>query len=231
MIVSYQNNAKNALSKISPHYKFNLYEKAHNERAKVELAVKKVFSKSYQADVNEFLPFMFSLEQEGELLAAVGIRNANNQSLFVEKYLATPIQKIISKDSKQFVARNDVVEIGNLISEKAGMSQLLFILLAFSLEKLQIRWVSYTATAQVEKLLSKLNLSPVVITQAQESDVANGLSHWGSYYQNQPKVCYGDVKQACRQLRNNKRVTAYLSQYQKNIKQVTAQLQKGLFND
>lgn len=96
MIVSYQNNAKNALSKISPHYKFNLYEKAHNERAKVELAVKKVFSKSYQADVNEFLPFMFSLEQEGELLAAVGIRNANNQSLFVEKYLATPIQKIIS---------------------------------------------------------------------------------------------------------------------------------------
>lgn len=198
------NRHKNSVTSLGiaakPVLSFHLYKDNSDNRAKAENAVKKIFRSAYGADINSYLPCLLTAELDDNIAAVVGVRRAIDQRLFLEKYLSTPIETAVSKTSGVIISRVNLVEIGNLVSCKAGISRQLFIILTFALAKAEIEWVSFTATAQVEQLLSKLSLSTIVVGQATEKAIINGKDNWGSYYVNCPNVCVGNVLNAVNEL-------------------------------
>ncbi len=198
MTATYKQN--NLTSSLLPVHTFNVYDENHLGRQKAESAVRGIFRSAFNAEINDFLPLLFTAERTNSIDAVIGICKAQQQELYLERYLSTSMEEEVKRLHQINIVRNELVEIGNLVSTRAGVSRHLFIVLTFVLLNAGIKWVSFTATKQVEQILSKLSLKPLVICNAQESFLATGNSTWGSYYQNQPKVCLGNVVQAAETL-------------------------------
>lgn len=179
---------------------FHLYDENAHQRMKAETAVKKIFRSAYGADISSYLPYLLTAETNQQVAAVIGLRRAFGQELFLEQYLSAPIESALKDINGLTVSRKNLIEIGNLVSCQAGLSRQLFIVLAFALAKAEIEWVSFTATAQVEQLLAKLSLFPVIIGQANAQAIVNGEDSWGSYYVNSPNVCVGNVFNAVAEL-------------------------------
>lgn len=207
---------------------FQLYQQQSESRKKAELAVKKIFRAAYGADITSYLPYLLTVEIKQRITAVVGVRSAAEQTLFLEQYLSTDIETAIKQINGLVIPRKNIVEIGNLVSCKTGISRQLFIVLAFALAKAEIEWVSFTATAQVEQLLAKLSLFPVVIAQANEQAIANGDDSWGSYYVDCPNVCVGNVFNAVHELRKSMIIREMVTQLEPTISLLAQQIIKPL---
>jgi hypothetical protein len=205
---------------------FHLYEEGHVDRSKAECAVKKIFRSAYGADITSYLPCLLTAEVNQRIAAVVGVRCAAAQSLFLEQYLSTPIEKAVNQINGLEIQREQIVEIGNLVSCKTGVSRQLFIVLAFALAKAEIEWVSFTATAQVEQLLAKLSLFPVVVGQANEQAIVNGEDSWGSYYVDCPNVCVGNVFNAVHELKKSMVIREMVIQLKPTIDLLAKQIRQ-----
>lgn len=207
---------------------FHLYEEHSADRVKAESAVKRIFRSAYGADISSYLPCLLTAEVNQCIAAVVGVRSAVDQTLFLEQYLPTPIEQAIEQVNGLVVQRAQLVEIGNLVSCKTGISRQLFIVLAFALSKAEIEWVSFTATAQVEQLLAKLSLFPVVIAQANEQAIVNDEDNWGSYYVDCPNVCIGNVFNAVHELRKSMAIREMVTQLAPTIDLLAQQISKPM---
>jgi len=87
----------------------------------------------------------------------VGLRPIAQYSLYVKNYMYCAIQVEVSHQYGLSVKRNQQVEIGNLISTFSGLINPLFIIFVFTLTELEIEWITFIATDQVEPLLKKHN--------------------------------------------------------------------------
>ncbi len=81
---------------------------------------------------------------------------ASNGKLFVEQYLPRPVEEVISEKLGIAVARDQILEIGNLVSTWKGSSLLLFIVIGEVMERLGYRYVIFTGTREVKALLGRL---------------------------------------------------------------------------
>lgn len=207
---------------------FHLYDIHNAQRSKAEAAVKKIFRSAHGADITSFLPCLLTAEINQRIAAVVGVRSAVNQPLFLEQYLNFPIETAIKNINGLDISRTSLVEIGNLVSCKTGVSRQLFIVLAFALERVNIEWVSFTATSQVEQLLAKLSLMPVVIGQANEESLVNGTDNWGTYYVDSPNVCVGNVYNAVYELRKSMRIREMVMQLTPTIHRLARQIMQQI---
>lgn len=212
--------------------KFKAYHVQDENRSAAEKAVRRIFRKTYNADIKEFLPLLLTIENSSSIAAVIGLRNAGHCPLFVENYLTSPIEQLINNIAqKNKVNRADIVEIGNLVSDINGASYFLFVVLAFALQQAQIKWVAFTMTSVVEKLLNRLHMEPIVICQAQQSAVANSASSWGSYYHNAPKVSVGSVDDACALLIKDRRINQLRTHFQDDISSLARSIEIGCINE
>ena len=207
---------------------FHLYEKNSFGRSKAEHAVSKIFRSAYGADITSYLPYLLTAEVNQRIAAVVGVRCAAEQPLFLEQYLSTNVEAAIKQINGLIIPRQKIVEIGNLVSCKTGVSRQLFIILAFALAKAEIEWVSFTATVQVEQLLAKLSLFPVVIGQATEHAIVNGDDRWGSYYVDSPNVCVGNVFNAVHELKKSMVIREMVMQLAPTINLLATQLSEPM---
>jgi len=203
---------------------FHLYDEYNPQRMKAETAVKKIFRSAYGADISSYLPYLLTAEAYQSVDAVVGLRRALDQTLFLEQYLPQPIEYAIKDINGLTVSRKNLIEIGNLVSCKAGISRQLFIVLALALAKADIEWVSFTATSQVEKLLAKLSLFPVVIGQANAQAIVSGEDSWGSYYVHSPNVSVGNVFNAVFELKKSLAIRELAIRFAPTIDSIAEQL-------
>lgn len=159
-------------------------------RSEVEALIHSAFLTQHQANVQHFLPQLLSLRCLGSLSAAVGLQSAANSRLFLEQYLTQPIEQILSHHSDEIISRDQILEIGNLVSIRSGSSLLLMVALSELIAKSRFRWVTFTATSEVQSLLSKLHYQPITLTDANPTRLYPG-QEWGAYYKKQPKVMAG----------------------------------------
>ena len=206
---------------------FTLFDQHHENRQVAEKAVKRIFRAVYGAEIRDFLPLLLGAKSGGKIKAMLGLRHAQMSALYLEQYLSEPIDSLVAGQQGFSLKRRALVELGNLVSLSPGTSLPLFVVLAHALDQAGIEWVTFTATPQVEKLLTKLALYPIVIGQAKQASVANGSSSWGSYYSNAPKVCLGNVSQAVQRLEADKRISAMAKWYQAPIAQLAQQIKQG----
>ena len=145
---------------------FTQFGPDHENREVAEKAVKQIFSAVYGAEIRDFLPLLLGAQSGGKIKAMLCLIHAQMSSLFLEQYLPEPIESLVASQQGISLKRSGLVELGNLVSLSPGTSLPLFVVSAYTLHQAGVEWVTFSATPQVEKLLTKLELFPLVIGEA-----------------------------------------------------------------
>ena len=196
------------------------------EKAEVDNYVKQRFAEVYNATVGTFEPYILSTSNDKGVSATIGFQPAaTKKPLFLENYLTSTIEETLSIVLNKDVKRQQIVEVGNLSSsDKGGASRILFILSVAILHQAGFKWVTFTATNQVQRLLGKLNLTTAPICEADPAKLADRGESWGSYYADRPQVVVGNLSDAIEQLKRHKVINSILDNYQDTINEVAVQI-------
>jgi hypothetical protein len=150
---------------------------------------------AYGARIRTFLPRLYVLvDSDGERLAAFGLRDAAAGPLFLEIYLDQPIEQVIGARGAGPVARQGIVEIGNLAGCHPGTLRLLSPLLGDRLLGMGYRWLVFTGSAQLINGFVRLGIDLDVLAPAAiERLPEHRRAEWGSYYDHAPLVVCADI--------------------------------------
>lgn len=151
------------------------------------------FRRQYGAEVTHFMPWLLNLQCLGGISAVVGMKPAviQNQAnpLFLEHYLDQPVEKSLQAATGQQVAREHIVEIGNLVASQRGASQLIFLLMTASLRVAGFQWMVFTATRTLRNTLERLDFPLTDLGEANPDVLSpEERTQWGSYYSTEPRV-------------------------------------------
>lgn len=182
------------------------------KRKVVENFIAERFLQIYGAKLQHFLPFLLTSIQSESVNSALGFQPAAAQPLFLEQYLNKPIELSLPENAGQ-IDRQQIVEIGNLAASFQAGSPLLFIVVAAMLEAAGFRYVVFTATGEVRKLLQKLQLTTDLLGLAEPTLLADKGLSWGHYYQHQPVILGGSLPDAVRHLQQHKVIQSALAHH------------------
>ena len=156
--------------------------------------VQQRFALHHDARIEQLLPWQCTLSDgQGTLLASAGFKPASAGPLFLEHYLETPVEQQLASALQQPVLRDDILEVGNLAALD-GHGRLLILALVQYLVEQRYRYVAFTATDQVRALFRSLGLQPHFLQSARR-DLVPQPERWGRYYDHDPKVAAGDIRQ------------------------------------
>ena len=166
------------------------------ERQRVETFIQDIYARSYDATISVDYPTLMSVRNlDGDILAAVGFRYAEDESLFLENYTGEPIDAVLNTPRKQ------IVEIGNLASAGGGASIFLFAALASYLNFNGIKYATVTGTDYLHRVFKRLGLDPKKICDASLAAVHSDGQNWGTYYDTNPRVLSGSVDHSVARLK------------------------------
>ncbi len=169
-------------------------------RRQVEEFIRSVFLASYGAKLTVFHPTLLSFASGPRLRAAVGFRGGAQESMFAEQYLRKPIESLIADHWQQPTARERVVEVGNLALASAGEARWMIAAVTAFLHACDYRWVVFTAVRPLFNAFQRLGLAPIRLAPADPARLPHGGRDWGSYYEQRPVVCVGDIRSGIRKL-------------------------------
>lgn len=170
-------------------------------RGEVEDFIRGVYADRYGARVQQFAPVLVSLrEEDGHIVAAAGYRQAAQAPLFLERYLAAPVETLLSEQAGAPPARSSIVEVGHLAASRAGEGRRLILLLGPHLAAQNFQWVVGTLTRELRQLFVRIGVTPLALGTADPAALGEDAAHWGSYYDHRPVVLAGHLKQALRHL-------------------------------
>jgi hypothetical protein len=162
------------------------------ERAELECFVRAAFRRGHDATVTSFMPTLLSFrDRRGALRGVVGLRPAAPQPLFLEQYLALPIEAAIESQTGEKVQRGQVVEVGNLAGANCRTAMRMVAQLPAFLLARDYRWIVFTATRTVRGILQGFGAPLVELARADGACVAAGPDEWGRYYETDPRVLAG----------------------------------------
>lgn len=164
----------------------------HARRAEAEEFVCRRFLRSHGAHISSFMPTLLLLtDGVGELAAVAGFRHAQNEALFLERYLSSPVEQAISARLGENVPRAKIVEVGNFAALDSRRARILMSFLPSYFLEHGRRWIVFTATSLIRGILSRMGGHCVEVGTADGARVAGGLDEWGRYYSNDPRVMAG----------------------------------------
>jgi hypothetical protein len=170
-------------------------------RGELEAFIADSFLDSYGAEVSHFCDVLLGCrDADGHWIAALGYTLAADGPTFLEQYLDAPLEAAIGARAGDPVARADIVEVGNLASIHPGAARALIVSTTRRLHGLGLRWVAFTATVSLLNSFTRLRLQPQVLAAADPARLADAGQRWGSYYDTQPKVMFGDIRYGYAQL-------------------------------
>lgn len=197
-----------------------IYRENAVARQALESFIHERYAQVYGANVRHFLPWLLSLRENGVLRSALGLRPGGCEAFFVEHYLDSPLEALLSKAHGP-VLRTQIIETGNLAAV-SGSSPLLFSLLTEVLYRAGFRWITFTATTHVSNLLRRLGMRPEQICIADVNRLGDEAKHWGSYYDSKPSVLVGNLEGAYRTLQDNELAQKALQEYAGAIDAIVA---------
>jgi hypothetical protein len=167
------------------------------QRLAAEQFVSSCFKQHYGAEIRHFMPLLMSLsDQHNELKAVLGFRYAGQDSLFIENYLDLPAEQILATKLKRPVDRSRLVEVGNLAVNMAGGGRWLITALTAYLSVTGCEWALFTIGPVLHNAFSRLGLQLIDLAPARRESLPLGKqAHWGSYYEQKPRVMAGNIAQ------------------------------------
>ncbi|TKV69739.1 hypothetical protein FDP08_14190 [Marinobacter panjinensis] len=148
--------------------------------------IRRRFLHAYGAEPSLRIPALLALTTaQGTLLAAVGVRNAAQERLFLEDYLSVPIESVMPVTG---IERSRIAEIAHLAGVEAGVSRYLFASLSVWLNGAGYDWVVCTGTDQLRNSFHRLGIATEVLADADRAHLPDSGAGWGRYYDHHPVV-------------------------------------------
>lgn len=216
---------------------FSLFASGQIGREETERFIDQQFFKSYGAQHSEYMPWLISMRQQGQLSACAGVAFAVDKNpLFLERYLPSSIESLVSKNCGMPITRGQIAEVGNLAGSTfggghVGSSRLLYIVLASVLEEIGIEWMVFTATRPLLISLQRVGLKHCMLGDADESFLDDAeRSRWGSYYEHQPRVVAAPLSSANESIRERTQFAAIREHYASTIADMARHLTPPALN-
>lgn len=165
------------------------------QRASIEAFIARRFDEVYGARVHSFMPRLLGLHDHGgALIAALGLRAADREKLFLEHYLDAPVELMVERQFGQRARRGEIAEVGNLAGATPGALRQLIPALTTLLHREGFHWVAFTGAAHLCNAFSRLGLPLAVVAPARLDRLPQSERQcWGRYYDRHPSVMLGDV--------------------------------------
>ena len=167
----------------------------HPRRAALEAFVADRFAQAYGAQVTADYPLIAGLEApDGQVLAATGVRFAEDGPLFLERYLDASIEAEVSRVLSAPASRDAIVEIGAFASLHPAWSMQLFEALPPWLAGLAgRRFAVATLRPELARMLCRSGFGLRPIADADPVRLGGDAEAWGRYYVGAPRVYAGRV--------------------------------------
>jgi hypothetical protein len=177
-------------------------------RLAAEALIERRYAQCYEARIAAHYPDLYSVYgRDGLPRATAGMRAAASGPLFLEAYLAEPIEAVLARHFAADVPRAAVVEIGSLASCSRTASVRLFRSLADHLNDAGFRYAVVTATSALRSIMATFGFEWVELADADPARLSDGGASWGQYYDTQPRVMAGEIG------RNAERLTAFIQSH------------------
>lgn len=176
---------------------FEVIDRSSREYDAAKQFVGEVFRRTYNADVQSFMPHFVRVRgRNNSVRAVLGFRAATDGPLYLEHYLDEPIEVMISRYIGAPVSRSEVVEVGNLAESEAGDARMAIIGATAFLYAAGFKWVVFTGITRLRNAFMRLGLVPTQLTHVDEHRLSDDeLAQWGSYYAGDPMVCFGSIQE------------------------------------
>jgi hypothetical protein len=159
-------------------------------RREVEAFIAAVFKQVYGAEITHFMPQLVALrDASGILMAAFGLRNAAQETLFLEQYLDEPIEQLMSRQLGREIARQDITYIGNLaVANPRNAGVLIAHVIKHSMS-MNLPWGVATAHHSLQNGLIKggVDLFPLAMANPDRLSPEERMK-WGRYYKQTPQI-------------------------------------------
>src|SRR6478736_1820829 len=129
--------------------------------------------------------------------AALGYRRADAEPLFLEAYLDQPVETLVSAAMDRPVAREAIVEIGNLAANNAWSMIALWGEAANDLGGAS-EVVVATLTAPLRRMFQRIGVPVHRLMAADPAKLGPVAADWGSYYAQDPFICAGPIAEGQR---------------------------------
>lgn len=189
----FQSDAIRRLSTLRPG-SIHITAQEGTERREVEAFIEGIYAKTYGALIAQHYPTLISVrDKNGRVLAALGFRDAAKHAVFLEHYMDTPVEEGVSAALGYSVARQRIVEVGNLASAGHGAAVFLFIALMAYLDGMGYSHIVLTGTRFLRSYFQKLGLDPRDMGPADPARLPDHGASWGSYYATEPRLITGNI--------------------------------------
>lgn len=169
--------------------KLVVYERDDPQRAEVESFIQNIYLERYGAHVRSFTPVLVGLKDEyGQLVAAVGYRCADANTLFLEQYFDAPIEQVMSRNAGVALSRSGLVEVAHLVALKPGQGRRMMSELGALLQSKGVIWIVSTVTRELRHLFVRMGIAPLALGAADASCLGRDVKDWGTYYAHEPVV-------------------------------------------
>jgi len=167
-------------------------------RRETEQFIRKRFAEAYNADILQFMPILLCLKDNSlSPRAALGLRPAGKDKLFLENYLSEPVETLLSRKASKPVHRDEIVEVGNLAIGEKGDARALIIAMTAFLAATNSKWVCFTIGPILINSFTRLGLPLIELGPAElEMLPTEEQLAWGSYYEQKPRVMAGCLSDA-----------------------------------
>ena len=213
--------------RLMPSATLQLVPESSTDRPALEHYIARQFVLMHNARIEHFMPTLLTLNGADGICATVGVTVASDGPLFLEQYLDQPVENAVNALFQLQAQRKDIVEIGNLVSSHRGSSQLLFTLLTTILHRAGYRWVAFTATQKLARIIAKSHFTPKTLCRADPARLIHGSAAWGSYYDDNPQVMLGDLEVAAQQTASHPLLQAVVSCFEDDIALYTRQINQA----
>jgi hypothetical protein len=124
----------------------------------------------------------------------------------VERYFDEPIELLISHVTGAACCRENILELGNMASMGRTASVRLIAALSFYLGSCRRRYAVVTATKELRHTLGSFGFAWRRALGAARADRLPDLGRsWGSYYEQNPEILFGEIRQRCDRARSHAR--------------------------
>ncbi len=180
------------------------------QRANLEHFIRHHYARVYQADLRHFMPLLLGLyDANGQPFAALGLRPADTEALYLEQYLDQPIENTLAKTVRQPLARSHIVELGHFAVARPEAAMWMILLSTAYLHASGAKWACATLIPTLAKALHRLGLEPWHIAPVDACRLSDTENQWGCYYQQQPHIFADKVEDSFQRIQTHLQGTLY----------------------
>lgn len=167
-------------------------------RPGVEDFIRAVYKLRFGANLSVLAPHLFVLRKaNGSLVAAAGLHQAQDDVLYLERYLDAPIDEILSTRLGIAISRGHIIEVSNLAARFGETRTLIQVLTPF-LYGAGYRWVVFTAIQRLRNTFRRMGIPLITLCPADPQRLGEECHPWGSYYHDSPMVMAGEIAEGLR---------------------------------